>query len=44
MINTAQFNLITQSMPILQYADASIAHIPPGHDAFLEGCRVGAVC
>ncbi len=53
MINSAQFNLITQSMPILQHADASFvrefmqaasfARIPSGHDVFLEGDRVEAI-
>ena len=53
MINTTQFELIAQSMPILQQADASFvrefkqaasfARIPAGHDVFLEGDRVEAI-
>ena len=53
MIDTAQFNLIARSLPILQQADASFvrefqqaaffARIPAGHDVFLEGDRVEAI-
>jgi CRP/FNR family transcriptional regulator, anaerobic regulatory protein len=53
MIDSAQFELIAQSMPILQHADAAFvrefkqaaffARIPAGRDVFLEGDRVEAI-
>jgi len=53
MINSAQFEHATKSLPILQQADAVFrrefqqaafyAHIPAGRDVFLEGDRVEAI-
>ncbi|MBI5942935.1 MAG: Crp/Fnr family transcriptional regulator [Chloroflexi bacterium] len=53
MIDSAQFDLIAQSIPILQQADSAFvrefkqaaffARIPSGHDVFLEGDRVEAI-
>ncbi len=53
MIDAHQFNLIAQSLPILQQADAAFvrefqqaaffAHIPAGRDVFLEGDHVEAI-
>lgn len=53
MIDSVQFARVTQSLPILKLADASLtrefqqtaffAHIPAGHDVFLEGDRVEAI-
>lgn len=53
MIDTSQFNRIALSLSILQRADSSFirefqqtaffAHIPAGHDVFLEGDRVEAI-
>ncbi len=53
MIDSPQFNRITQSLPILQKADtaftrefqqaAFFARIPAGHDVFLEGDHVEAI-
>jgi len=53
MINSAQFEHATKSLPILQQADAAFtrefqqaafyAHIPAGRDVFLEGDRVEAI-
>lgn len=53
MIDSAQFDLIAQSIPILQQADSTFvrefkqaaffARIPARHDVFLEGDRVEAI-
>lgn len=53
MLTESQFSRIAQSMPILQHADAalvrdfqqaaSFAHIPAGHDVFVEGDRVNGI-
>ncbi len=53
MIDSAQFDRITQSLPILQQADAAFvrefqqaaffARIPAGRDVLLEGDRVDAI-
>ena len=53
MLDANQFHRIVQSMPFLQDADAalvrefqqaaSFAHIPVGHDVFVEGDRVNGI-
>jgi CRP/FNR family transcriptional regulator len=53
MIDSSQFKLLTQTLPILQQADAAFvrefqqaaffARIPTGHDVFLEGDRAEAI-
>ncbi|HVN15172.1 MAG TPA: Crp/Fnr family transcriptional regulator [Anaerolineales bacterium] len=53
MLVTAQFNRILQAMPILQHAEPALinelkqaaffAHIPAGHDVFVEGDRVDGI-
>ena len=53
MIDSSQFDRIAQALPILQQMDESFvrefrqaaffAHIPAGHDVFLEGDRVEAI-
>lgn len=53
MIDTTQYNRAALSLPVLKLADsafirefqqkASSAHIPVGHDVFLEGDRVEAI-
>lgn len=53
MIDDLQFDRIAKALPVLQLADlvftrefkqkAFFAHIPAGHDVFLEGDRVEAI-
>lgn len=53
MLSSSQFARLAQSLPLLQTADASLirefqqaatfAHIPAGHDVFLEGDRVDGI-
>jgi CRP/FNR family transcriptional regulator len=53
MLTESQLSRLTQSLPLLQNADASLsrdikqaatfAHIPAGHDVFLEGDRVDGI-
>ena len=53
MINSGQFVRITRALPILEHADprllqefknsAFFAHIPKGHDVFIEGDHVDAI-
>jgi len=53
MINSEQFNRIVRVLPILEHADSGLlrefqqkaffAHIPEGHDVFVEGDRADAI-
>jgi CRP/FNR family transcriptional regulator len=53
MLDSSQFQRVTRSLPFLQGADAnltrefqqaaSFAHIPVGHDVFVEGDRVDGI-
>jgi len=53
MLNSSEYNRLAQSLPILQHAEAGLArefqqaatfaHIPAGHDVFVEGDRVNGI-